>query len=233
MRLILSAIPSELAALAEHLGATDQGDHSVGEGVILAPAGVGFFAAYAGALSWLERFEGITEILFVGTAGLYPEVSEEEQAQAEEPDAQDVKSRALRVGGYAQASEVMLVDGACEMGLAKYASFLANERIEADLDLAEELSNVDLPKASLPKAKVACLLGLTLDEELAKRIRRNRGADLENMELYAIALIAREKNLRWGALLGITNRVGPEGHEEWRKTRAELEGGTVNFFGSV
>ena len=203
MKLILSAIPSELESITQAVGATKTGDVYEKGNIIFAPAGVGFVAAYQGLHQLLELYPTIREVFFVGTAGVY------------------ASNSTLQIGDYVVVNSAILADGAAEMGLSKYASFMANREITATRVLEVEL----------PSAKVACLLTLTLSSELALQIPKNTGAECENMELYAIALKATEKNLPWGGLLGITNEVGPEGHQQWVENRYKIEGYSFEFLG--
>jgi nucleoside phosphorylase len=42
------------------------------------------------------------------------------------------------------------------------------------------------------------------------------GADVENLEAFAVARAAAAAKIPFAAALGISNRVGPNSHPEWR-----------------
>jgi purine-nucleoside phosphorylase len=57
--------------------------------------------------------------------------------------------------------------------------------------------------------------GITVSQELAGVLAEQ--ADFENLELYGVALAAEDFGLPWGAVLGISNVVGPGAHAQWRE----------------
>jgi nucleoside phosphorylase len=64
---------------------------------------------------------------------------------------------------------------------------------------------------------VACPLAITRSATLARRIVAATGADLENLEAFAVARAADAAGVDFAAVLGVANRVGPTGHAEWRR----------------
>jgi nucleoside phosphorylase len=75
--------------------------------------------------------------------------------------------------------------------------------------------------ASIPILNVACPVGITHSAEAARAIARESGADLENLEAYAVYQAARAASLPFIALLGISNQVGPKGHRQWLNYRKQ------------
>jgi nucleoside phosphorylase len=57
--------------------------------------------------------------------------------------------------------------------------------------------------------------GITVSMELSGVLSKQ--ADFENLELYGVALAAEEFSVPWGAVLGISNVVGPDAHPQWRE----------------
>ncbi|MDX2470747.1 MAG: hypothetical protein QNL04_09270 [SAR324 cluster bacterium] len=202
---IVSAIESELLSLARGLELEGESFPILDEkrGLLLAPAGIGWLNAYQG-LSDLKAQSGTagspiaafgprpTQIIFIGTAGSYdPEV---------------------KIGDVVQASDVILLDGAAELGLSGYPSFDPPTFIKAKEIFPEEESY-----------KVASLLSLTLDPNLSDIIYKNRGVSLENMEAYAIAAFSKANKIDFSGVFAVTNKVGPEGHVEWKANHKAVE----------
>ncbi len=64
---------------------------------------------------------------------------------------------------------------------------------------------------------VACPLAITRSAALGRRIAAATGAELENLEAFAVARAAAAAGVEFAAVLGVANRVGPTGHAEWRR----------------
>ena len=64
---------------------------------------------------------------------------------------------------------------------------------------------------------VACPLAITRTAALGRLIADATGAELENLEVFAVARAALAAGVEFGAVLGVANRVGPGGHREWLK----------------
>jgi nucleoside phosphorylase len=56
--------------------------------------------------------------------------------------------------------------------------------------------------------------GITLDPVVAARF--GGFAELENLEIYGIALAASFFNVRWNSVLGVSNVVGRAAHAQWK-----------------
>lgn len=48
------------------------------------------------------------------------------------------------------------------------------------------------------------------------------GYDVENLEAYAFAFVAKKFRIPFVSLLGLTNFVGPKGHKEWKKNEQKV-----------
>ncbi len=48
------------------------------------------------------------------------------------------------------------------------------------------------------------------------------GHDVENLEAYAFAFVAKKFRIPFVSLLGLTNHVGPQGHAEWAKNERQV-----------
>lgn len=57
----------------------------------------------------------------------------------------------------------------------------------------------------------------------AQRMRLQKaGYDVENLEAYAFAFVAKIFRVPFVSLLGLTNHVGPKGHEEWVRNEKKM-----------
>ena len=56
--------------------------------------------------------------------------------------------------------------------------------------------------------------GITLDAQLAKSLAAL--AELENLEIFGVALAAARFEVPWVACLGVSNTVGAMAHEQWK-----------------
>jgi hypothetical protein len=75
-------------------------------------------------------------------------------------------------------------------------------------------------KARLAAVPVACPAAITRSAALGRRIVQATGAVLENLEAFSVARAAATAagpRIQFAAVLGIANRVGPDGHREWRE----------------
>lgn len=83
------------------------------------------------------------------------------------------------------------------------------------------LAGIDL---GLAGADVLTNLAVTTDPDLAARF----GADwqIEHMETYGAAWACHAAGVPFGVVLGVTNRVGPTAHAEWKANRDAVEAAT-------
>jgi nucleoside phosphorylase len=79
-----------------------------------------------------------------------------------------------------------------------------------------------LTPRGLREVTVATTLGITIDDALAASLARETGADVENLEAFAVARACELAEVSFAAILGVTNRVGARGRDEWRAHRAEI-----------
>jgi nucleoside phosphorylase len=188
--LVVSAFEPEIAPLRRRLaGRRDVQTATVGIGAI--EAAIGTTRAIA------AHRPG--RLIFVGTAGVYA------RGRAAIPiggvavagELQGVSTAALRREGYLPAGPVAL-------------------RAETSTSLAAVLTAA-LGEAGRAPLSVACPLAITRTAALGRLIADATGAELENLEVYAVARAALAAGVEFGAVLGVANRVGPGGHREWLK----------------
>jgi nucleoside phosphorylase len=63
---------------------------------------------------------------------------------------------------------------------------------------------------------VACTLAITAASKTAARLTGKSGVALENLEAFAVARAAAAARLPFAAILGVSNRVGPQAPAEWK-----------------
>ena len=76
--------------------------------------------------------------------------------------------------------------------------------------------SASLAKSStLETATVVCPLAITRSSRRAKELSKVSGAELENLEVFAIAQAAQRAKVPFVAVLGVANIVGPKGAKQW------------------
>ncbi len=205
MLCLISAIETELRWLIDKLGAKQDKDNktwfAANPDLILAPVGVGFLESAITLNRLLDRFPQINRLLFTGSAGVYPNISE------------------ISPGDICSCLDTVLADGAAEHGFSLYAEPLPRTAIPGTLQCNHNLY----------PAKIATLLTLTQSDSLAETIQKNLNVELETMELYGIARVCRERTLPWNCVIGITNQVGSSGHLQWRESFRKMAMNTGEF----
>ena len=72
----------------------------------------------------------------------------------------------------------------------------------------------------MPALDVACPVAITRTRAAATALARHTGAALENLETFAVARACAQARIPFAAVLGISNRVGPQAHREWLRHAA-------------
>jgi purine-nucleoside phosphorylase len=191
---VVSAFAPELAALRRALRRLPA---PAAAPVVSAPVGIGAVEAAIGAARALARIRP-RAVLFVGTAGRY-------------------RLAPLATGEVAVARRLVLASTAAIRGDGYLpARLLAAARTDGRLGRALMRAAA---AAGVRAARVdaATPLGITRDRTLAARLHRATGAAVENLEVFAVARAAAAAGVPFGAALGISNRVGPGAHAEWRE----------------
>ena len=190
--LVLSAWEPEIATLRRLARAFDPQRLAIGTvGVGAVDAAVGAAAAIAAARP--------ARVIFVGTAGAYP------------------RGRATAaIGTVAIAGELGLVSTAALRGDG-YLPEPLTVRTPIAATLAAALAACAPGKQPAPLLGVACPIAVTRSATLGRHVAHATGAALENLEAFAVARAAAAAGIAdVAAVLGIANRVGPRGHQEWR-----------------
>lgn len=187
--LVLAAYAPELAGMRRVLG--DQLFGNVSGVVVSCKAvGVGLPNATAGTTSRLLQLRPRAVVL-IGTCGTYPAAS-------------------ANVGDAVVARRVVLVDPV-EVERRGAMPEPMGRTIDCNPMIALGLSG-----GRPPACDVANTLGVTTDDSLAARIGQSAGCALENLEAFGIANACALQNVPFACVLGVSNRVGSTGREEWR-----------------
>jgi len=196
--LVVSAWEPEVASLRRRL----RRGRVAGTRVECRPVGVGAIDAAAGAALAIAQVAP-AQVIFVGTAGRFPGPA---------------RARALPIGAVALPDEVLLISTAALRGHG-YLPAPMVQRSAADLPLIESL------RAAAPQSgwrgAAATPLAITSSATLARRIASASGADVENLEAFAVARASACAGVPMAAVLGIANTVGPTAHGEWRRHHLE------------
>jgi nucleoside phosphorylase len=169
--------------------------------------GVGLVEAALGAAAAFARHEPDRAVL-IGTAGLLPGATP-------------------RLGPPAAilVREACLADAAVASGRAYFPPPLP-VRISLKIPDRRATSHGRVraarparPSPSAPPtaaASVACPPGITRSTAVARSLAQHTGAALENLEVFAVARAAERAGVPLTVVLGVSNRVGPNSHAEWR-----------------
>jgi futalosine hydrolase len=164
-------------------------------GLVLEPVGIGAIDAAVGAAGAIARVRP-ARMLFVGTAGIYGREKEARQAIGTAVVASEIlcmSTAALKVEAYLPGPMVVQVPTSRSLQIA-----LAGGRGDQPRDVASPLA-------------------ITRSAALGRRIVEATGATLENLEAFSVARAAAAAGVPFAAVLGVANRVGPTGHEEWQR----------------
>jgi futalosine hydrolase len=189
--LIVSAFEPEIAPLRRLVRGR--------RGIVLEPVGIGAIDAAVGAAGAIARTRP-ARVLFVGTAGIYGREKEARQA----------------IGTAVVAGEILCMSTAALKGEAYLPGpMVVQVPTSRSLQTALLGGRADHPR-HLPR-DVACPLAITRSAALGRRIAEATGATLENLEAFAVARAAAAAGVPFAAVLGVANRVGPAGHDEWQR----------------
>jgi len=172
------------------------------ERLVLGTVGVGAIDAAVGAAAAIAAARP-DRVIFLGTAGAYP------------------RGRATAaIGTVAVASELHLVSTAALRGDGYLPEPLAT-RAATSAALGATLAACGPGRRPVPLLGVACPIAITRSATLGRHLAHATGAALENLEAFSVARAAAAAGVDGvAAVLGIANRVGPRGHQEWRAHHA-------------
>jgi len=189
--LVLAAYAPELVGMRRLLGDRLYGNVS---GVVVAckAVGVGLPNASAGTTTRLMQLRPRAVVL-VGTCGVYP-----------------------------SAAHMIGVDDAV---IARRVHLVAPIEVEQRGAMPDPMSRsidcnpmlaLGLGQGRPPVHDVANTLVLTIDDALANAVGLGTGCGVENLEAFGIANACALQNVPFSCVLGVANRVGSTGRDEWR-----------------
>ncbi|HXX68634.1 MAG TPA: hypothetical protein VEK07_15710 [Polyangiaceae bacterium] len=198
--LLAAAFAPELAALDASFGGATEG-HVAGLRVAARAVGVGLVAAAAGAARHIDRARPRAVVL-LGTCGAYA-------------------SSNLALGEVIVSRVVRLVEPMVFAGSMQFPDPMRT-RIACQDRLCEALA-----RCGARPADVATTLGITVDDDAAEIVARSSAAHVEHLEAFAVALACDAANVPFAAVLGVANRVGSRGRQEWREHHQRASAGAV------
>ena len=107
------------------------------------------------------------------------------------------------IGSAVAATRIGLSPGVAAMGLGYVPR--PPDAVECDPDLLDRLA--------LPRAAVLTTGAITTDPTLASRLAD--GWPVEHLEAFGVAYTCQQLGIPFVAVLGISNRVGPDAHAQW------------------
>jgi purine-nucleoside phosphorylase len=136
---------------------------------------------------------------------------------------------ALRAGSQTQSVFFVATAGAYQPSAVLNSAHLVSTALWSDAALAvgqsylpqvdrfDELrASPEQGRQSRQKAlRALSTPSITLDNSVARSF--SMCADLENLEIFGIALAASFAKIQWNAVLGISNHVGPDAHIQWKR----------------
>ena len=176
--------------------------------------GIGVVEAAAGAARAIAKHEP-DFVLLVGTCGFYDRSKATASAAS--------RAAPLAIGQVVVLGVTALVDPAVTLGVAATLPPISKLHV-ADGELLAEVSSSGSSQSggpSLAAVRVATTASLTTSDEVAARLSEQW--DVEHLESAGVATACKAAAVRFGAILGIANRVGSTGRDEWAKHRQAAE----------
>ena len=184
--------------------------------VVCDTVGVGLVDAAAGTAQACMAYAPELVVL-IGTAGwlVAPKRQPERLPRVVVPDAAILGDAASTMGlGYAPPP--MASDATCSPAIV--------HRLKSFAEAPAKRISVAQTMVGEPPVTACCPLAITKDVALADKLSRSadvEGLLVENLELFsvlrAIARMPRASRPKVGAVLGVSNHVDPNGHEDWKR----------------
>lgn len=116
-------------------------------------------------------------------------------------------SSRFQIGDVVQVKEVTYESGSIDF-------------YSASLDKQKRLF-LDVSYTDLPSVKVFAPQEITKSKEFSNLLK-NENLDVEHLEAYAYAFVAKKFNISIDIILGLVNKVGPDVHGDWKKNSHEV-----------
>ncbi len=196
--LLVGAFPPEVGTLAAALARHPDYHVCVG--------GIGSVACALGVATELARLENVVEVLFVGSAGIYP--GHDPAARTLPPEvAERVRPGHASLGSVAVSAEFTRHDLGVLWGHARLPGPMQDRIVTRPGPVARRLlEQSDVLRGATNSPDAVSLL-LPPDKPAL--------ASFENMEAFGAALACSRLGLPFAAALALTNLVGPDGSAQW------------------
>ena len=198
VRLIVSAWEPEQQWLRKSWDSEPHPDrvefHLLGIGPLSAAARLSKLLAQHAAIEGAS----VREVIFVGTAGSYSE-------------------QKAPLKSVVCSDSVWFSEGGAISGQSYFPAQVVQNAIHFRGALPPEVLS-DGP--ALPSVCSVCVPSVTSSETLAEAFLQL--GDVENLELAGVAEACLTYGVPWWSVLGVSNLVGPRGHEEWKLNQQEV-----------
>lgn len=164
-----------------------------GKDYMTATLGVGLVSAASSIVALLERHR-ISRVLFTGTCGA-------------------PLNTALKIGDVVRAKTIHTGD----ISVWSQDTFIP-EIMPTSVTPTRFLA----PQYTLHESDVFCPLAITRSQIAAAILRVHFPTAVENLECFAVAWNATQRKIPFEAILGVSNLIGPEGHNEWQHHHAAV-----------
>ncbi len=170
-------------------------------------AGIGFLRSALNTQSYLTHSKGeISEIIFTGSAGLYP--------FSGRPEYREGQFRTVFSHTFTNY-DVTLMEGRASSP-AVITETVFTEPGPAALYITE---NHTCENLTVNSVQSITLSEIRPDKEFINKYLK---PDCENMEVCGTAYAAKQAGLKFSALLALTNNTGHGGSEDWKKSHRRL-----------
>ncbi|WP_210413622.1 phosphorylase [Leptospira ilyithenensis] len=182
----------------------------------LLEAGIGNLNAGINTFEYLLKHPEIETIVFIGSCGAYPWAK-------------------IHTGSIVVSSEFDHLEIAAQLGITKQIlndksliGFAKDNPTLLGLSDFAKKQNQFTDRIFFSKKTNAptCLSLKNLDSPPGKEWD---GLDVENLELYGLAIVAKKLNKNLFAILSVTNQVGSEGSADWQKNWRDFSNSLQNL----
>jgi nucleoside phosphorylase len=120
------------------------------------------------------------------------------------------KNSDLVIGDLISANSTIFVSGTHLLGKAYFPELFKKE------------IQIESTYFDFPQKKVATVMEITKNDELAEKISLEYSLEVEHMEIFSLARVCERKNIEFSAYLGIANFVGKDSHKEWLENNEKV-----------
>lgn len=147
--------------------------------------GIGLIDSAVSLAQILSENQDIDNVVFTGTAGAYPDSG-------------------YKIGDIVNAIEHKLIG----IGSIDDQSYFP-KAIQTTFSFRDQFNRI------FPTVRSGSVFEITKSDHLARRISEYYSVDVEHMELFSVAKICDKFAVQFNCVMGISNMVGANSHQEW------------------